>query len=197
MITLQENTTILYFGTYNPVHVGHMIIGQFIYENSNAKELWYVVSPQNPFKKNQTILDDRQRLHMVNLAINDPYHVKASDIEFNLPKPSYTAVTLAHLSEKHPDKKFAIVMGSDNLVNFHKWKNYESILEHHQIIVYPRKGKETDRYESHRNVHRIVAPEIELSSTMIRNGIKERRDVSQMLPFRVWEYLDSNSFYKR
>ena len=174
-----------------------MIIGQFIYENSNAKELWYVVSPQNPFKKNQTILDDRQRLHMVNLAINDPYHVKASDIEFNLPKPSYTAITLAHLSEKHPDKKFAIVMGSDNLVNFHKWKNYESILEHHQIIVYPRKGKETDRYASNKNVHRIVAPEIELSSTLIRNGIKEGRDVSQMLPFRVWEYLDSNSFYKR
>ena len=197
MITLQENTTILYFGTYNPVHVGHMIIGQFIYENSNAKELWYVVSPQNPFKKNQTILDDRQRLHMVNLAINDPYHVKASDIEFNLPKPSYTAITLAHLSEKHPDKKFAIVMGSDNLVNFHKWKNYESILEHHQIIVYPRKGKETDRYASNKNVHRIVAPEIELSSTLIRNGTKEGRDVSQMLPFRVWEYLDSNSFYKR
>ncbi len=197
MITLQENTTILYFGTYNPVHVGHMIIGQFIYENSNAKELWYVVSPQNPFKKNQTILDDRQRLHMVNLAINDPYHIKTSDIEFNLPKPSYTAVTLAHLSEKYPDKKFAIIMGSDNLVNFHKWKNHESILEHNQIIVYPRKGKETDRYEGHNNVHRIVAPEIELSSTMIRNGIKEGRDVSQMLPFRVWEYLDSNSFYKR
>jgi len=120
MITLQENTTILYFGTYNPVHVGHMIIGQYIYENSNAKELWYVVSPQNPFKKNQTILDDRQRLHMVNLAINDPYHVKTSAIEFNLPKPSYTAVTLAHLSEKYPYRKFAIIMGSDNLVNFHK-----------------------------------------------------------------------------
>ena len=197
MITLQENTTVLYFGTYNPVHVGHMIIGQYILENSTAKELWYVVSPQNPFKKNQTILDDRQRLHMVNLAINDPYHVKSSDIEFGLPKPSYTALTLAHLSEKHPDKKFAIIMGSDNLVNFHKWKNYESILEHHQIIVYPRKGKKTTRYDDHENVYAINAPEFELSSTVIRNGILEGCDVSQMLPFRVWEYLDSNSFYKK
>ena len=109
MTSLQVNTTILYVGTYNPVHIGHMIIGQYIFENSNAKELWYVISPQNPFKENQFLLPDRQRLHMVNLAIKDPYHIKTSDIEFNLPKPSYTAVTLAHLSERYPDKKFAIV----------------------------------------------------------------------------------------
>lgn len=197
MITLQENTTVLYFGTFNPIHVGHTIIGQYIFENSNAKELWYVVSPQNPFKKNQTILADRQRLHMVNLAIKDPYHIKSSDIEFSLSKPSYTAVTLAHLSEKYPEKKFAIVIGSDNLVHFHKWKNYEVILEHYQVVVYPRKGKQTDAYDDHPNVHKIQAPEIELSSTLIRRSIKEGKNISQMLPEGVWEYIDKNGFYLR
>jgi nicotinate-nucleotide adenylyltransferase len=195
VIELKKNTTVLYFGTYNPVHIGHMIIGQYIFEHSNAKELWYVVSPQNPFKENQQLLSDRQRLHMVNLAIKDPYHIKTSDIEFGLPKPSYTAVTLAHLSEKYPEKNFAIVMGSDNLVNFHKWRNYQAILDHHQIIVYPRKDKDTDAYDEYKNVHRIKAPEIELSSTLIRKSIKQGVSVSQMLPQGVWEYIDKNGFY--
>ena len=149
MNLLPENTTILYFGTFNPVHVGHMIIGQYMLENTNARELWYVVTPQNPLKERSNLLPDRQRLHMVNLAIYDPYKIKSSDVEFDLPKPSYTAKTLAYLKELHPEKNFALVIGSDNLVNFHKWKNYEAILDQYHLLVYPRFNQETDKYDNH------------------------------------------------
>ena len=196
MITLKENTTILYFGTFNPVHIGHMVIGQYIFEHSNAKELWYVVSPQNPLKTRQNLLPDRQRLHLVNLAIKDPYHIKSCDIEFGLPKPSYTVLTLAQLQEKYPDKNFAIVMGEDNLVHFHKWKNYEAILNNHQVIVYPRQGETTEKYSNHPNVHFVDAPYMGISSTLIRNKIKEGKNVSEMLPVGVWEYIDENGYYK-
>jgi len=196
MITLKENTTILYFGTFNPVHIGHMVIGQYIFEHCNAKELWYVVSPQNPLKARQNLLPDRQRLHLVNLAIKDPYHIKSSDIEFGMEKPSYTILTLAHLQEKHPDKNFAIVMGGDNLVHFHKWKNYEAILKNHQIIVYPRMGETIKTYDQHPNVHFVDAPFMGISSTLIRQKIKEGKNVSQMLPDGVWEYVEENGYYK-
>ena len=196
MNKLPENTVLLYFGTFNPVHIGHMIIGQYILENTNAKELWFVVTPQNPFKQKQTLLADRLRLQMVELAITDPYHIKVSDIEFGLLQPSYTAHTLAHLKEKYPQKEFAIVMGSDNLVNFHKWKNYEAILENYHVLVYPRLGQKTDRYINHPSVHTVNAPYIDISSTLIRKSIAAGKNVSYMLPEKVWEFIDGSWLYK-
>ena len=195
MIQLKENTIICYFGTFNPVHVGHMIIGQYMLENTSAKELWYIVSPQNPLKSKTNLLPDRQRLHMVNLAIYDPYNIKSSDIEFSLSKPSYTTSTLAHLKELYPEKNFAIIMGSDNLVNFHRWKNYEAILDQHQILVYPRLGHNTNNYEDHPHVHKVDAPFVDISSTIIRNAVRSGKNVSQMLPPKVWDYIESSNFY--
>lgn len=196
MSSLPDHTIALYFGTFNPVHIGHMIIGQYILEHTDCTELWFVVSPQNPFKQKQSMLSDRMRHQMVELAIKDPYHYKASDIEFGLEKPSYTAHTLAHLKERFPDKNFALIMGSDNLVHFHKWKNYESILNEHHIIVYPRMGKETDRYKDHPHIHHVDAPFIDISSTLIRKGVAEGRDMSYMLPEKVWDFIDGSGLYK-
>lgn len=196
MKQLTENTTALFFGTYNPVHVGHMIIAQYILEHTSAKELWFMVTPQNPFKQKQSMLPDRTRLEMVELAIDDHVQYKAIDFEFHLPKPSYTSHTLVKLKEKFPNKNFAIIMGSDNLVNFHKWKNYEYILENYQLIVYPRLGKETDRYNNYEHVHFVDAPYIDISSTLIRNNIVSGKNISYMLPINVWSFIDGSGLYR-
>lgn len=186
----------LYFGTFNPVHIGHMIIAQFMLEHSSMDELWFMVTPHNPHKKKSTLLDDRQRLHMVELAIDDHVSMKASDEEFHLPQPSYTITTLAHLREKFPEKTFSLIMGMDNLQNFHKWKNHERIIEQHDIYVYPRPGYDGGLFGDHPKVHIIPAPNMELSSTQIRNALKSGKNVSFMLPQRVWDYLESNTYYK-
>lgn len=186
----------LYFGTFNPVHIGHMIIAQFMLEHSNMDEIWFMVTPHNPHKKKSTLLDDRQRLHMVELAIDDHVSMKASDEEFGLPQPSYTVTTLTHLSEKFPDKKFSLIMGMDNLQSFHKWKNFDRIIEAHDLYVYPRPGYNGGQFADHEKVHIIPAPNMEISSTQIRSSIKEHKNVSYMLPPRVWEYLETNNYYR-
>ncbi len=179
----------LFFGTFNPVHVGHMIIAQYMLEYSDMDQLWFMVTPHNPHKQKNTLMDDRQRLHMVDLAITDHVRMKASDEEFNLPQPSYTITTLTHLAEKYPDKKFSLIMGMDNLESFHKWKNFDKIIEQHDIYVYPRPGHDGGQFGSHAKVHIIDAPNMEISATRIRKALKEGKDISYMVPEKVWEYL--------
>lgn len=189
----------LYFGTFNPIHIGHMIIANHMAEHSDLNQIWLVVTPHNPHKQKSTLLEDYQRLHMVTLATEDFTKIKPSDIEFKLPQPNYTVNTLAHLEEKYPQHQFALIMGEDNLNSLHKWKNYEVILQNHDIYVYPRlhSGEMDHQLVNHPKIHRVGAPVIELSSTFIRESIKNKKNVAPMLPQKVWEYLDSSSFYKK
>lgn len=189
----------LYFGSFNPIHVGHLIIANYIAEYSDLDQIWFVVTPHNPFKKKSSLLDNYQRLEMVYLATKDYTRLKPSDIEFNLPQPNYTVNTLAHLQEKHPEKEFSLIMGEDNLKSFHKWKNYQVILENHHIYVYPRvsDNKVETQFNNHEKIHRVNAPIMQLSSTFIRQAIKDGKNIQPMLPENVWEYLDKMNFYKK
>jgi nicotinate-nucleotide adenylyltransferase len=188
----------LYFGSFNPIHIGHLVIANHLAEYSNLDQIWFVVTPHNPFKKKSSLLDNYQRLEMVYLATKNYTKLKPSDIEFNLPQPNYTVNTLAHLQEKYPDKEFALIMGEDNLKSFHKWKNYNVILENHHVYVYPRisDSKIETQFNEHEKIHFVNAPIMQLSSTFIRNAIKEGKNIQPMLPMNVWEYLDEMNFYK-
>lgn len=193
----------LFFGSFNPIHIGHLILANYILEHSDMQELWFVVSPQNPFKDKKSLLKDHNRLDMVQLAIKNYPKMRASNVEFSLPTPSYTIDTLTYLQEKHPDYSFSLIMGEDNLKSLHKWKNHELLLKNHQIIVYPRiLGEDIStplnvtELKNHENIHQINAPIIELSATEIRNMIKEGKNTRPMLPPEVFEYLDGSSFYK-
>ena len=189
----------LYFGTFNPIHIGHLIISNHMAEHSDLDQIWLVVTPHNPHKQKNTLLDDYHRLHMVHLATEDFPKIKPSDIEFKLPQPNYTINTLVHLQEKHPDYEFSLIMGEDNLNSFHKWKNYEAILQHHHIYVYPRlhSGEINTQFDNHTKIHKINAPVVELSSTFIRENIKNNKNIVPMLPHKVWEYVEHNLFYKK
>ena len=188
----------LFFGTFNPIHIGHLTIANHIAEYSDLDKIWFVVTPHSPFKKKSTLLDNRQRYEMVYRATEDYLKLEPSDIEFNLPQPNYTINTLTYLKEKYPNYEFALIMGEDNLKSFHKWKNYELILANHDIYVYPRisKGTIETQFDKHSRIHKINAPIMELSSTFIRNSIKDGKNVRPMLPEHVWEYLDEMNFYK-
>ncbi|HLF50797.1 nicotinate (nicotinamide) nucleotide adenylyltransferase [Flavobacterium sp.] len=189
----------LYFGTFNPIHIGHLIIANHIAEHADLDQIWMVVTPHNPFKKKDTLLDDYHRLQMVHLATEDFPKIKPSDIEFKLSQPNYTVNTLAHLQEKFPKNEFSLIMGEDNLKSFHKWKNYEVILQNHGIYVYPRISKDVENLElrNHPKVHFIEAPIVEISSTFIRESIKNNKNVKPLLPSKVWEYIDHNNFYRK
>lgn len=189
----------LYFGTFNPIHIGHLIIANHMAEHSDLDQIWLVVTPHNPHKQKNTLLDDYHRLHMVHLATEDFPKIKPSDIEFKLPQPNYTINTLVHLQEKHPNFEFSLIMGEDNLNSLHKWKNYEAILQHHHIYVYPRlhSGEINTQFDNHPKIHKINAPVVELSSTFIRENIKNNKNVVPMLPHKVWEYVEHNLFYKK
>lgn len=188
----------LYFGTFNPIHVGHLTIANHLAEYSDLNQVWFVVTPHNPFKKKSTLLDNYQRLEMVYLATKDYRKLQPSDIEFKLHQPNYTINTLVYLKEKYPDHQFSLIMGEDNLKSFHKWKNYDLILEDYEIYVYPRisDGSVEHQFENHPKIHKVDAPIMQLSSTFIRNSIKEGKIVRPMLPENVWEYLDEMNFYK-
>ena len=193
----------LFFGSFNPIHIGHLILANYILEHSDMQELWFVVSPQNPFNEKKSLLNDHNRLDMVQLAIKNYPKMRASNVEFSLPTPSYTIDTLTYLQEKHPDYSFSLIMGEDNLGSLHKWKNYDLLLQNYQVIVYPRifgedisSSPNVTQLKNHHNIHKIDAPIIELSATEIRNMIKSGKNVRPMLPPEVFEYLDGSSFYK-
>ena len=188
----------LYFGTFNPIHIGHLIIANHIVEFSDLDEVWFVVTPHNPHKKKKTLLEDHHRLAMVRIAVEEYPKLQASNVEFDLPQPNYTVNTLVHLEEKYPEKNFSLIMGEDNLKSLHKWKNYEVILERYSIYVYPRisEGKVETQFENHEKIKKVAAPIIELSSTFIRQGIKDGKNIRPMLSADVWKYLDEMNFYK-
>lgn len=188
----------LYFGSFNPIHVGHLIIANHLVEYSNLDCIWFVVTPHNPFKKKSSLLDNYERFEMVYRATKSYDNLSPSDIEFKLPQPNYTITTLAHLQEKHPKYEFSLIMGEDNLKSFHKWKNYQLILECHAVYVYPRiaEGVVSSQFKNHPKIHRVDAPIIGISSTMIRNGIKAGKNVRPLLTPEVWEYIDDMLFYR-
>ncbi len=189
----------LYFGSFNPIHIGHLIIANHMVENSDLDQIWLVVTPHNPHKKKDSLLDNHHRLAMVDIALDNYPKLKSSKIEFDLPQPSYTVTTLAHIKEKHSDHTFSLIMGEDNLKSFHKWKNYEAILENHHIYVYPRisKGVTETQFENHPKIHKVNAPIVEISSTFIRKSIKNKFNIRPLLPHNVWNYLDEMNFYKK
>ncbi|MGB3947948.1 MAG: nicotinate (nicotinamide) nucleotide adenylyltransferase [Bacteroidia bacterium] len=187
----------LFFGSFNPVHVGHMVLANYMLEYTDLDKIWFVISPHNPLKKKNSLLDEKHRLQLVNLAIGDNTKIKASDIEFKLPQPSYTVVTLAYLKEKYPKHEFALIVGEDNLLNFNKWKNYEEILKHHQLYVYPRPHTEKSEFHNHAQIKLVNAPLMEVSSTEIRKAIQEKKDVRYFMPNPVWEYIKEMHFYEK
>lgn len=199
----------LYFGTFNPIHIGHLIISNYVAEYTDLDQVWLVVSPQNPLKNKKSLLEDYHRLDIVHVAIKDNDKLRVSDIEFRMPRPSYTADTLAYLKEKHPNNEFHLIMGEDNLRTFHKWKNREYIIENHKLYVYPRVltvqeeqeiqeiGSVTkSEYYTHKNVVMLSdAPVMRLSSSFIRQAIKENKDVRYLLTDVVHQYIDKMGFY--
>ncbi|HKJ78640.1 MAG TPA: nicotinate (nicotinamide) nucleotide adenylyltransferase [Prolixibacteraceae bacterium] len=186
----------LYFGTFNPIHIGHMAIANYMVEFTPIEQLWFVVSPQNPHKQKKNLLNDYDRLELVHRAVDNETRIRVTDIEFNMPKPSYTSDTLAWLTDKYPTYEFYIIMGSDNLENFHKWKNHETIINNYGIIVYPRPGTDQSKYNTHKNIIFTEAPQMEISSTFIRKAIKEGKDIRHFLPNKTWEYIDEMGFYR-
>jgi len=187
----------LFFGSFNPVHVGHMVLANYMVEFTDIEKVWFVVSPHNPLKNKKSLLDQNQRLHMVNLAIGDSDLFKSNNIEFGLSQPSYTINTLAHLNEKYPQHTFSLIIGQDNLSSFHKWKNYEEIIKRFKLYVYPRPNAEASDLDLQKNVIMTEAPLIEISSTFIRNALLEKKNVSFFVPESVWNYIDEMSFYRK
>ncbi|GGE34484.1 nicotinate (nicotinamide) nucleotide adenylyltransferase [Psychroflexus planctonicus] len=188
----------LYFGSFNPIHIGHVIIANYLAEFTDLDEVWLVISPQSPFKKRATLLENHHRFELVYRAVEGFDKLKASNIEFDLPTPNYTAKTLCVLAEKYPDYHFSIIMGEDNLRSFHKWKNYEYILAHHDIYVCPRLGetKINETFLKHPHIHFTKTPIMEISASLIRNAIKEGKNIETMLPTPVWKYIDEMNFYR-
>ena len=192
----------LFFGSFNPIHIGHLVIASHIAETELVDEVWFVVSPQNPFKEKKSLLEDYHRLALVNEAIEEEENLKSCDIEFSMPKPSYTADTLAYLMDKYPKNEFSLIMGEDNIKSFHKWKNYEVILKNHHIVVYPRLGvddntKAKPEILSHKNVSLLEdIPVMKISASYIRKRIKEGKSVAYLLTDKVAKYVDEMNFYR-
>ena len=187
----------LYFGTFNPIHIGHLVIANHMANYTDLDEVWFVVSPHNPFKNKSNLLDDYARLELVHRAVKDYDQLRVTNIEFGLPQPSYTVNTLVHLGEKFPNHHFSLIMGGDNLNAFHKWKNYELILENHQLYVYPRLANTSSQLDDHEKVNLVGAPIMQISSSFIRNAIKTKKDVRAVLPLSVWEHIDEMNYYKK
>jgi nicotinate-nucleotide adenylyltransferase len=186
----------LYFGSFNPVHAGHMIIANHLINFTDIDQVWMVVSPQSPFKKQSNLADEYDRLHLVELAIGDNPNIKSSNIEFQLPVPSYTIDTLTYLRELFPDESFSLIMGSDNIAGFHKWKNYEMILEHYDIFIYQRPGNVSEMYADHEGVHYLDAPLLDISSSFIRKLCKEGKSIRYLVVDNVYRYITDSSMYK-
>ena len=188
--------TALFFGSFNPIHVGHLIIANRMLQQEGVDEVWFVVSPQNPLKERGTLLADHHRMQMVRRAIEDNYGMRSCDIEMHLPVPSYTVVTLAALEEKYPEHEFCLVMGSDNLATFDRWRNYQYILDHYRLLVYPRPGTEHCKFATHSSVTMVDVPMMDISSSYIRRQIAQKKDVRYLLTEPVHKYLTEMHFYE-
>lgn len=186
----------LFFGSFNPIHMGHLIIANLMAETTDLKKVWFVVSPQNPFKPSKGLLHEFDRYDMVRAAIFNNFNLEVSDIEFHLPKPSYTIHTLVHLHEKFPDKEFKIIMGEDNLASFVRWKNYERILEDYGLYVYRRPNVQLSELHTHPNVTFVEAPLLDISATFIRNCIRNKQSVRYLVPDVVEEMIRAKGFYQ-
>ena len=186
----------LFFGSFNPVHIGHLALANYMLSYTDMEQVWLVVSPHNPLKKKESLLNQNDRLHLINLALDFHPKIKASNVEFNLPQPSYTINTLSHLKEKHPEHQFSLIMGQDNLQTLHKWKNYEEILKRYHIFVYPRVQCGKTDFDSHEHVHITQAPVMEISSTFIREALKAEKNIQFFLHPKVWEYIEGSSLYR-
>ena len=190
----------LFFGTFNPIHLGHLVLAEYMLNYTDLDELLFVVTPHNPFKQKSTLLPDRTRLHLVNLAIDGEVKMRASDIEFDLPQPNFTAQTLVYLREKYPTTTFSIIMGEDNLRTFHKWRNYESILTNHPILVYPRIGElpedQNDILEKYPQATLVDAPRMEISASLIRQSFKDGKPLKNLLPKAVFDYIEGSNLFQ-
>ena len=186
----------LYFGSFNPIHIGHLIIANHVLNETPINKIWFIVSPQNPLKESKTLLNEFDRLHLVRLATQDDNRIRCSDIEFNLPKPSYTSNTLAFLSEKYPEHKFSIIMGSDSYQNLDKWKNFETIINNYSIYVYKREGYEIKKTFDKEAVI-LNAPIIQISASQIREHIRSAKSIRYLVPEIVREEIESRKFYKQ
>ena len=194
--TQPSQKTGLFFGSFNPIHTGHMIIANIMAENADLKKVCFVVSPQNPFKPAKGLLHEFDRYDMVKAAVADNYKLEVSDVEFHLPKPGYTIDTLTVLSEKNPDKEFVVIIGEDNLVNFEKWKNHDQLLDRYGLYVYPRPGVTNSELKRHPHVKMIEAPEIDISATYIRQCVKDAKSIRYLVPEAVEQLIRQRSFYK-
>ena len=186
----------LYFGSFNPVHIGHLAIANYMVEYADIEQLWFVISPLNPLKKKSTLLADYHRYELVNRAIGDDYRFRASNIEFKLSRPSYTIDTLIHLHDQYPEKKFVPIMGSDQLPGFNKWKNHEILIREYTFLVYPRPGTSDHSLLDHPSFKRVDAPLMEVSSTFIREAIRNGKKIDFYLPREVWQYIQEMHFYE-
>jgi len=197
----------LFFGSFNPVHQGHLILANYLVEETALEEVWFVITPQSPFKQKQRLLDNHHRLALVEEAIEGYPKLKVSTVEFGLPAPQYTALTIAHLMEKHPEASFSLIVGQDHLKSFHKWYNYQALFEGHQIYVYPRMPEEAlaaskplkqpkPEILNHSNLILVSAPVVEISSSYIRKALKAGKNIRPLLPPAVWKYMDEMNFYR-
>jgi nicotinate-nucleotide adenylyltransferase len=186
----------LFFGSFNPIHVGHLAIANIMAENTDLSKVWFVVSPQNPLKPSKGLLHEFDRYDMVKAAIADNYKFEVSDVEFNLPKPSYTIYTLAYLREKHPGKEFVLILGEDNLENFTQWKNHEEIINQFGLYVYPRPRVTNSALKSHPHVKMVDAPLLDISATYIRQCIRSNKSIRYLVPEAVERIILAKGFYK-
>ena len=193
----KKNKIGLFFGSFNPIHQGHLMIANYMVEYTDISMVWFIVSPHNPLKEKTSLLADHHRLAMANIAVEDDPRFRVSNIEFHLPQPSYTIDTLTFLAEKYPGKEFVLICGRDNLPAFSKWKNYEDILNRYHLYIYPRPETEVSPFDNHPHVHFTEAPMIEISSSFIRQGINEGKNLRQFLPEKVWKYLTEMHFYEK
>ena len=196
METNQKKTG-LFFGSFNPIHIGHLAIASYMIEFSDLSELWFVVSPHNPLKEKSSLLADHHRLALVNIAIADDPRFRVSDIEFKLSQPSYTIDTLTYLQEKYPERQFVLAGGTDMLPSLHKWKNWEAILEYYRLYLYPRHESDNHELTKHTSVTLVNAPRIEISSSFIRESIRMKKNMAYFLPEKVNEYIREMHFYEK
>lgn len=190
----------LFFGSFNPIHTGHLIVANIVREYSGLKQVWFVVSPQNPFKKQSSLLNEVDRLRMVEMAVEDNFDLRACNAEFSMPKPSYTIDTLVYLQERYPQNNFHLISGSDVLTHFHRWKNYQEILKQARVLVYPRPNVDTERIreeiKNHPKIQMVSAPLLDISATFIRGCIRDNISIKYLIPDAVADYINSRKLYQ-